>query len=79
MAAQGHLWDPVAGRPARYVRERGWDRLFPPFARAGEVLGQLRPDLAARTGAEAAHPEAQNVASGHNQPRREGAETFQAG
>jgi sugar (pentulose or hexulose) kinase len=50
MAAQGHLWDPVAGRPAEYVRRRGWDRLFPPFARAGEVLGRLRPDLAARTG-----------------------------
>ncbi len=50
MAAQGHLWDPVAGQPSGFVRRNGWDRLFPPFAKAGEVLGQLRPDLAARTG-----------------------------
>ena len=50
MAAQGHLWNPREGRPCDFVRRHGWDRLFPPFARAGDVLGHLTPEAARRTG-----------------------------
>ncbi|MBV9076323.1 MAG: carbohydrate kinase, partial [Methylobacteriaceae bacterium] len=50
LAAQGHLWDPRAGAPSSLVRRRGWDRLLPPRARAGEALGRLQPALALQTG-----------------------------
>jgi sugar (pentulose or hexulose) kinase len=50
MAAQGHIWNPRSGGPSAYAERHGWHRLFPPFARAGEVLGQLEPELALRTG-----------------------------
>lgn len=50
VAAQGHLWDPRAERFSSVVRRHGWDRLFPAFAKAGEVLGHLAPELARRIG-----------------------------
>lgn len=50
IAAQCHLWN-VPGRTfSAIVRRRGWAHLFPPFARAGDVLGTLSPALCARTG-----------------------------
>lgn len=50
IAAQGHLWDPRERRFSSLVRRQGWERLYPPFARAGEMLGSLAPEAAARTG-----------------------------
>ncbi|MHB2166756.1 FGGY-family carbohydrate kinase [Alsobacter sp. R-9] len=50
LAAQGHLWAPEAAALSSVVRRHGWDRLFPPMARAGEVLGTVAPGVAARTG-----------------------------
>ncbi|WP_262298032.1 FGGY family carbohydrate kinase [Microvirga sesbaniae] len=50
LGAQGHVWNPRAGTLSNFVRRRGFSRLFPPLSRAGEVLGHLRPDWAARTG-----------------------------
>jgi sugar (pentulose or hexulose) kinase len=50
VAAQGHLWDPRAGAFSTLVRRRGWERLYPPFARAGEPLGTVSAAVAGRTG-----------------------------
>lgn len=44
------LWRPDKGEPSSLVDRMGWRRLIPPMRRANEVLGPLRPDLAARTG-----------------------------
>ena len=56
LGAQTHLWDAVAGRPSSLARMRGWDRLLPPFARAWDRIGTLRPELAATTGLEPTTP-----------------------
>jgi sugar (pentulose or hexulose) kinase len=53
LAAQGHVWAPLAGDFSSIVRRRGWTSLFPPRAKAGEHLGFLRADLAAKTGLKA--------------------------
>jgi sugar (pentulose or hexulose) kinase len=50
IAAQGHLWDPRARDFSSLVRKQGCDRLYPPFAKAGEVLGTISPAVADRTG-----------------------------
>jgi sugar (pentulose or hexulose) kinase len=50
VAAQGHLFDPRAGRFSSLVTGQGFARLYPPFAKAGEALGRLLPAIAARTG-----------------------------
>jgi len=50
LGAQGQVWNPRTGALSSIVRRRGFDRLFPPLSSAGEVLGRLRPDWAARTG-----------------------------
>lgn len=44
------LWHPEAGGFSTLARRRGWDRLMPPLRRAGDRLGTIRPELAARTG-----------------------------
>ena len=54
IAAQNHLWAPLRRDFSSLVDGRGWRHLFPPFARAGDVLGTLRPELAARSGLPAA-------------------------
>jgi sugar (pentulose or hexulose) kinase len=48
LAAQSHLWNLPEDRPTRIVAERGWTRLLPPRAAAGDDLGPLRPALARR-------------------------------
>ncbi len=50
LGAQSHLWNVPEGRWAPVVDARGWRRLLPPFARAWDDLGPVRPELAARHG-----------------------------
>ena len=44
------LWLPRAGRFSPLVTGQGWDRLMPPLRRAADVLGPIRPEIAAETG-----------------------------
>lgn len=44
------LWRPRAADFSRLVDEAGWRSLMPPLRRAGDVLGPIRPEIAARTG-----------------------------
>ncbi len=44
------LWAPGAGEFSPLARRMGWAACFAPLAGAGEVVGRLRPELAARTG-----------------------------
>ncbi len=50
LAAQGHLWATRKNDFSSLVLARGWDGLFPPRARAGDVLGIVSADVVARTG-----------------------------
>ncbi len=50
LGAQSHLWNVKDRAWAPIVRSRGWGRLMPPFARAADDLGPIRPDLARRHG-----------------------------
>ncbi len=50
LAAQCHLWNPLKSEFSSIVKNKNWSRLFPAFARAGEVVGHLSPELAKRTG-----------------------------
>jgi sugar (pentulose or hexulose) kinase len=44
------LWAPGVGGFSPLAQRMGWARRFAPLARAGEVVGKLRPELAERTG-----------------------------
>lgn len=44
------LWEPGAGRFSALVDRMGWRALMPPLRRAGDVLGPILPEVAARTG-----------------------------
>jgi sugar (pentulose or hexulose) kinase len=44
------LWAPSRGTYSSLARDMGWADRFAPLAKAGEVVGTLRPELAARTG-----------------------------
>ncbi|MEZ0000420.1 FGGY-family carbohydrate kinase [Sinorhizobium fredii] len=48
LSAQSHLWNVVEQRWTPIVSARGWQRLMPPFARAWQALGPIRPDLVRR-------------------------------
>lgn len=48
--AQSHLWAPLAGDFSSTVKLLGWQKLFPPFAGAGEPLGYISAAVAAATG-----------------------------
>lgn len=50
LGAHTDLWRPKARDYARLVDAAGWRRLMPPIRNAGDVLGPIRPELAARTG-----------------------------
>jgi len=50
LAAQCHLWNPLKNEFSSIVKRKSWTSLFPAFARAGDVIGTLAPDLAKRTG-----------------------------
>src|SRR5262245_41588789 len=44
------LWLPRAKDFAPLVDKAGWSRLMPPLRKASDVLGPIRPEIAARTG-----------------------------
>ena len=44
------LWRPRAADYSRLVDEAGWRNLMPPLRQASDVLGPIRPEIAARTG-----------------------------
>jgi sugar (pentulose or hexulose) kinase len=48
------LWRPREGRFSGLVERAGWGALLPPIRAAWDVLGPLRPELAATTGLNAA-------------------------
>ena len=50
LSAQCHLWNPLKSEFSSIVKKKNWLHLFPPFARAGEIVGHLTPELAKRTG-----------------------------
>jgi len=50
LAAQSHLWNYAAREPSGFLKSRGWDRLLPPFARAGEVVGTISRSMERHTG-----------------------------
>ena len=45
-----HLWAPNERRWSSLVARQGWTHLFPPLRKAWEVLGPIRPEIAAKTG-----------------------------
>lgn len=50
------LWNPAAGSFSALVERMGWRPLLPPLRRAGDILGPILPDIAARTGLPADTP-----------------------
>ncbi|WP_162916966.1 FGGY-family carbohydrate kinase [Dongia deserti] len=44
------LWRPRVADYSRLVDTTGWRRLMPPLRKASDVLGPIRPEIAARTG-----------------------------
>jgi sugar (pentulose or hexulose) kinase len=48
LCAQSHLWNIVEKRWSPIVDSQGWRHLLPPFRRAWEEVGRIRPDLARR-------------------------------
>lgn len=50
LGAQSHLWNVAEKRWSPIVRSEGWSNLLPPFAKAWEAVGTIRPALAERYG-----------------------------
>ncbi|TCJ39146.1 carbohydrate kinase [Parafrankia sp. BMG5.11] len=50
LGCHSDLWCPAEGHFSPLAQQRGWARRFAPLARAGDVIGTLRPELAARMG-----------------------------
>ncbi|HEX7944756.1 MAG TPA: carbohydrate kinase, partial [Phenylobacterium sp.] len=50
LGCHSDLWKPMAGEPSGLARRRGWAGRLATLRGAGEVLGPLRPEWAARTG-----------------------------
>lgn len=50
LGCHSDLWDPAAGCPSGMAVRRGWASRLPPLCGAGEALGPIRRDWAARTG-----------------------------
>jgi sugar (pentulose or hexulose) kinase len=44
------LWNPARGEASTLARKMGWAAALPPLRKGGDVLGAIRPELAARTG-----------------------------
>ncbi len=63
LGAQSHLWNVAERGWAPIVSARGWERLMPPFAKAWQRLGPIRPELVRRYGM---GQEMQVLAGGHD-------------
>lgn len=50
LGCHADLWEPRNGQFSSLVEEQGWTALMPPVRKASDVLGPLRPDIAAVTG-----------------------------
>lgn len=50
LGCHSDLWAPATGQFSPMAQRRGWAGRFAPVARAGDVIGTLRPGLAERTG-----------------------------
>lgn len=50
LGCHSDLWDPAQGRFSPMAVRLGWAERFAPLRAAGEVVGTLRPELAARIG-----------------------------
>jgi L-fuculokinase len=50
LGSHSDLWRPREGRFSALAERRRWAKLLPPLRRADEVLGQLRPEVAAACG-----------------------------
>ncbi|MCF3643107.1 carbohydrate kinase, partial [Rhizobium sp. TRM95111] len=62
LGAQSHLWNVAEQRFSPIVGARGWTHLLPPFAKAWETVGTIRPELAERHGL----PRMRVLAGGHD-------------
>ena len=50
LGCHSDLWNPATGEFSNMARRRGWAALFAPQAKAADVVGTLKPDLAEMTG-----------------------------
>lgn len=50
MGCHSDLWNPAEGSFSKLAIDAGWADRFPRLAGAGDIIGTLRPDLAASTG-----------------------------
>lgn len=50
LGCHSDLWAPAAGEFSPMARRLGWAERFAPLAKAADVVGTLRPELAAKTG-----------------------------
>lgn len=50
LGCHADLWEPRNGRFSSLVEGQGWTSLMPPVRKASDVLGPIRPDIAAATG-----------------------------
>jgi sugar (pentulose or hexulose) kinase len=50
LGAQSHLWNVAERHWSPIVQSQGWQNLLPPFARAWETVGTIRPVLVERYG-----------------------------
>lgn len=49
LGCHADLWEPRNGRFSSLVEGQGWTSLMPPVRKASDVLGPIRPDIAAAT------------------------------
>lgn len=50
LGCHSDIWSPAKGDFSPMAKRRGWADLFAPIARAGDVVGTLKPEVAERTG-----------------------------
>ena len=50
LGCHSDLWNPAVSDFSAMARHRGWASMFAPLAKAGDVIGRLRPELAEQTG-----------------------------
>lgn len=50
LGCHSDLWEPAAARFSPMAQQQGWAARFAPLMRAGDVVGTLRPGIAAQTG-----------------------------